>query len=189
MDETTPRETEIKIPVPNLDTIRSLLPSVGGHQAHPSLREVNVLFDTEARDLDRQGRVLRLRRVGERQIVTMKGPARFEGPIKHREELETGVGDIELVSAIFQRLGLQPVLRYEKDRESWRVGSVTVTLDHTPMGDFVELEGPAELLEALATEIGANPAAGVRDSYVRLWQIYRERHPELDLPHDMVFPE
>jgi adenylate cyclase class 2 len=189
MNENTPTETEIKIPVPDLSSIRHRLESVGGRQTHPSLREVNILFDNADRTLDRQGRVLRLRRVGGRQIVTMKGPARFEGTIKHREELETDVGDIDLVSAILQRLGLQPVLRYEKDRESWQVDRVTVTLDHTPMGDFVELEGPAELLSDLATGIGADPAKGVRDSYVRLWQIYRQKHPELELPRDMVFPE
>ena len=33
-----------------------------------------------------------------------------------------------------------------------------------------------------------NADAAVRDSYPGLWRAYRVRHPELDLPEDMVFP-
>ena len=80
------------------------------------------------------------------------------------------------------------MLRYEKDRETWTSAGVTVTLDHTPMGDFVELEGPAGELVRMAGDLEVDADAAVRDSYPSLWRAYRVRHPELDLPEDMVFP-
>jgi adenylate cyclase class 2 len=187
MTDGTATETELKIPVAELDSVRARLATMDGQLVHPALREVNILFDTPALDLAGAGRVLRLRRIGDRQILTMKGPARYEGKIKHREELETDVGDTKTLAAIFQHLGAHPVLRYEKDRETWRIDTVTITLDHTPMGDFVELEGPADRLEGLAEEMGIDASTAVRGSYVSLWQEHRSRHPDRELPKDMVF--
>jgi adenylate cyclase class 2 len=188
MTEPTPTETELKIPVPGLEPVRNRLEALAAaHRNHPSLREVNILLDSAAGELEASGSVLRLRSIGERRVLTLKGPPRFEGAVKHREELELEVTDIELMSAILDRLGFAPVLRYEKDRESWRVEEVTVTLDHTPMGDFVELEGPADRLEALASELGVDPHAAVRGSYVELWAEHRTAHPGRGLPVDMVF--
>ncbi len=188
MDHHTPTETELKIPVGDLDAVRRrLAASPGAHQAHPVEREVNTLLDTVDGQLATAGRVLRLRRIGDRRQLTLKGPASFEGTIKHREELELDVDDAQVLAEILKRLGFGPVIRYEKDRESWRVDGVTVALDHTPMGDFVELEGPADRLVALASGLGIDPERAVRDSYISLWQEHRRAHPELGLPRDMVF--
>jgi len=187
MDRSTPTETELKIPVADLESIRARLDAGDGHLVHASQREVNTLFDSDALGLAGAGRVLRLRRIGDRHILTMKGPARYDGKIKHREELETEVGDVDILATILGHLGAHPVLRYEKDRETWRIDPVTITLDHTPMGDFVELEGPRDHLEAVAGDIGIDASDAVVGSYVSLWQEYRTRHPELRLSEDMVF--
>ncbi len=189
MTEPTPTETELKIPVSDLARVRATLASMGGHLVHATQREVNILFDSDTLDLAGAGRVLRLRRIGDRHILTMKGPARYQGKIKHREELETKVGDVKILAAIFQHLGVHPVTRYEKDRETWRIDSVIISLDHTPMGDFVELEGPSERLVALAGDMGIDAEAAVRESYLSLWRDHRSRHPDLELPQDMVFDE
>ena len=181
-------ETELKVPVDDLAPVRRRLEALGAQLVHPSEREVNVLLDTPGRDLADSGRVLRLRTIGDRRRLTLKGQASFDGNIKTREELEIEVGDVETLQAIFQRLGFRPVLRYEKDREMWTSAGVTVTLDHTPMGDFVELEGPADELVQMAAHLGVDADDAVRDSYPGLWRSYRVRHPELDLPEDMVFP-
>ena len=90
---------------------------------------------------------------------------------------------------IFERLGFSVFMKYEKDREEWLLDDISVVLDHTPMGDFVEVEGPPERLELAARLLGLDTAAAVRGSYVSLWLEYRELHPELDLPTDMVFAE
>ena len=188
MNDTTPTETELKIPVRDLCAVRDRLTASEARRVHPAEREMNILLDSTDRDMAGSGRVLRLRRIGERQRLTLKGPPRFDGPIKHREELEVEVSDIELLAAILDRLGFAPVLRYEKDRETWSTGGVTVALDHTPMGDFVELEGAAERLTLAASAIGVDVGDAVRGSYVSLWQDHRAQNPGLDLPEDMVFP-
>ena len=188
MTNRPPTETELKVPVDGLGPVRRRLEALGAQLVHPSEREVNVLLDTPGRDLADSGRVLRLRAIGDRRRLTLKGRATFDGNIKTREELEIEVGDIDTLQAIFQRLGFRPVLRYEKDRETWTTADVTVTLDHTPMGDFVELEGPADQLVRTAGDLGVNADDAVRDSYPGLWRAHRVRHPQLDLPEDMVFP-
>jgi len=188
MDPNPPTETELKIPVPDLETVRrNLAGSTEAHLVHATEREVNTLLDTADGELAGSDRLLRLRWIGDRALLTWKGPARFEGAVKHREELEIVVADVEQLASIFERLGYLPVVRYEKDRESWQVGQVTVTLDHTPMGDFVELEGPADRLIALASDLGIDPGGAVRGSYISLWQDHRQARPELALPQDMVF--
>ena len=188
MDHHPPTETELKIPVGDLEAVRRRLKaSAGARQVHAREREENTLLDTVDGELAAADRVLRLRRIGDCQLLTLKGPASFDGVIKSREELELVINDTEMMTSIFERLGFVPVVRYEKDRESWLADGVTVTLDHTPMGDFVELEGPADRLVALASDLGLDPNAAVTGSYISLWQEHRRAHPELDLPSDMAF--
>lgn len=189
MTDATPTETELKIPVGDLADIRSRLAMRDATRTHPPERETNILLDTEQAELGREGRVLRLRSIGGRRRLTLKGPATFEGTIKSREELEVEVGDVDTVAAILLRLGYSPVFRYEKDREEWDDERVTISLDHTPMGDFVELEGDAERLPEAARCLGLDPGDAVHGSYPSLWREHRDRHPELALPRDMVFSE
>lgn len=180
----TSHEEEIKIPVSNLETLRRRLVEVGGALEQAMQRERNVLLDTDRAALTDNGRALRLRTWAGRAMLTFKGPVTYDGPVKIREELETAVGDVDCLEAILGRLGLRPWIRYEKDRESWRLGPALVTLDHTPMGDFVEVEGPREEIGALAEKLGLDVGSAVRESYVSLWQSYRRVH---GLGRDMVF--
>jgi adenylate cyclase class 2 len=180
-------EAELKIPVTELGGLRAMLERRGARLLHPALRERNTLLDTSEGALERGGRALRLRSLGDRHLLTYKGPVSFRGAVKERREVELDVGDAEAMTAILAELGLRPVIRYEKDREAWSLEQVVVTLDHTPMGDFVELEGAPDRLPDAAVALGLDPAAAVRGSYLGLWQEHRRRHPELDLPRDMVF--
>jgi adenylate cyclase class 2 len=188
-DTPTSVEIELKIPVRDLDPTRHALESAGAELLHPSEAELNLLLDNPARELTAADRVLRLRRIGGRQLLTLKGPAAYHGLIREREELELEVDDVDTLASVFEELGFYSVFRYEKERESWRLGQVTVALDHTPMGDFVEVEGPTGELHAVASRIGLDPETAVRGSYVSLWIEYRERRSDLDLPEDMVFRE
>ena len=184
---TTPVESELKIPVHDLGPVRARLQAGAATRLAARDREVNTLFDDAAQRLMSAGHALRLRCSEGRWKLTFKGPVRYRGTVKQREELETEVADGEVVAAIFGRLGLVPSRRYEKDRERWRLGQAEVCLDHTPMGDFVEIEGPVEALDEVAAGLGLDPARAVRGSYVTLWASYRDGHPELGLPEDMVF--
>ncbi len=62
---------------------------------------------------------------------------------------------------------------------------MVVALDETPMGAFVELEGESPLLAPAAAELGLDPGAAVRGTYLDLWAAFRAAHP--GVPEDMVF--
>lgn len=182
-------ETELKIPVEDLSAVRSTLAGLDARLITESSRETNLLLDTENRDLSDRGCVLRLRRYGSGHVLTFKGPSSYDGPIKVRPEYELEIESVEKMIPVLEALGFSVAARYEKDREIWNLGDVVVVLDHTPMGDFVEVEGPQESLGAAARLLGLEPSHAVRGSYVSLWQDFRESHTMGQLPENMVFEE
>lgn len=96
--------------------------------------------------------------------VTFKSPA--EHPtMKLREELETSVGDGELLVAMLTKLGLQISFRYEKYREEYALEDVVIAIDETPVGTFVEIEGSDVGIQAAAAALGRGPTDFVLVSY------------------------
>lgn len=184
-----PFESELKIPVTDFEPVRASLRRERAVVVHLMAREINLILDQQNGRLRDAGSLLRLRQHGNRNLLTLKGPVSYDGSIKVREEHETEFSDLPRMIEILQRIGFSVFMRYEKDREEWRHGEFSVVLDHTPMGDFVEVEGPPERLERTALLLGLDPATAVRGSYVSLWLEYREMHPEFDLPTNMVFSE
>lgn len=182
-------ESEFKIPVTNFEPVRASLRRERAVLVQVMAREINLLLDQHDGWLRTAGSLLRLRQHGDRNLLTLKGPVSYSGAIKVRAERETEFSDLPRMVDIFERLGFSVFMKYEKDREEWLLEEFSVVLDHTPMGDFVEVEGPPEGLERAVRLLGLDAAAAVRGSYVSLWLEYRELHPELDLPTNMVFPE
>jgi adenylate cyclase class 2 len=182
-------ETEIKIPVVDLAPLRHCLEKRGARRIHGPLRERNALFDTDDGQLRTAGRALRVRTLGSRHLLTLKGPVTYLGAVKTRDELEVEFADRRIVEEILRHLGYSVVVEYEKDREEWHLDPTIINLDHTPMGNFVEIEGPPDSLSPAAVAMGLDPGAAVRDSYLGLWATYRRRHPSLRLPSNMVFVE
>ena len=72
--------------------------------------------------------------------LTYQGPVQ-PSTMKLREELETVVGDGEMLLRVFGELGLHVWFRYEKYREEFAHEDVIVAIDETPVGVFVEIEG------------------------------------------------
>ena len=131
------------------------------------------------------GQVLRLRKDANGSSLTLKGPSTFEGRVKVREEHETEVGDADAARALLEGLGYEMVKRYQKVREQWHLGGVSIALDHTPIGDFAEFEGDAA--DRVARRCGFEPDEAERRSYLRLYDDYRRDNP--DAPEDMLFPD
>jgi adenylate cyclase class 2 len=179
-------EREMKVPVTGLDPLRTALAGLGARRVEPATFEDNLVLDDAAGTLTASGRLLRLRRWGTRSTLTYKGPASFAEGVKHRQEVETGVADLEAMLAILALLGFSPVRRYQKRREVWQADAVQVALDETPIGCFVELEGDEAALRALAARLALDPAQAARGTYLDLWSEWRAHHP--DAGPDMVFP-
>src|ERR1700736_4241596 len=108
-------ETEVKIRLPDRTAILNRLQRFGFTVSVPRDFEANTLYDTHDDSLGEQGMLLRLRQIGEKELITWKGPA-DPGRYKSRPELETSVGSVETLSQILTHLGYEPCFRYEKYR-------------------------------------------------------------------------
>jgi adenylate cyclase, class 2 len=178
-------EIEIKLPCADLGAAREKLPGLGATPRTPLHFESNDLYDDPAGGLAASGRALRLRRAGEAAFLTFKGPVRFEGGVKIREERETRVSDPEETAAILAFLGFTPRFRYEKRREEWAIEGCAVALDETPIGNFVEVEGDPPAIRRVVVALGLDFANAVPYSYAKLYTERRKKDPLL--PADMVF--
>ena len=180
-------ESEVKLPVAGLQPVRDVLERAGAHLVQGMTREVNCLYDSADGRLRSKDMALRLREYGGSSILTLKEKAVFRGPVKQRPEHEVEVSQSDGLRTILEQLGYRPSFRYEKDREIWRLGAVQVMLDHTPMGDFVEIEGAESRLEQAARSLGLDLGQSLHLSYPRLWEEHRRLEGNADLPKDMVF--
>lgn len=183
---TGPTETEVKIKLPETVSMLERLHSAGFSESAPRLFEVNTLYDTRKNELRASKMLLRLRRVGDNHILTWKGPGE-PGPHKSRPEIETRVNSGESMHQILRQLGFHPSFRYEKFRTEYRTAEQAgvVTVDETPIGNFLEIEGPPEWIDATAKRLGFSAQDYILDSYVRLYLAACERQGVE--PTNMVF--
>jgi adenylate cyclase class 2 len=162
------------------------LREAGFHIRKRRVFESNVLFDNIKRTLRKHGKLVRVRRVGARGLLTFKGPSE-QGRYKKRLETETPLHDCDAVEAILAHLGYHPVFRYEKFRTEYaaRTGNGKVLLDETPIGNFLELEGSPGWIDRTARALGFSPSDYINRSYGYLYLAYcRERRIR---PKDMIF--
>ena len=167
--------------------------------ASPRAFEQNLVLDNVRGSLKSKGLLLRIRTRGERDTIkgalcTFKGPAK-ETPTHHKKRVEREffVSNAGECLAVFAGIGYHPAFRYEKYRTVYarraRKGQKGkqghVTLDETPIGVFMELEGPAQWIDRTAKELGFSRADYITMSYSRLWDRWREAHAMP--PSDMVF--
>lgn len=128
-------------------------------------REENYRFSGPGKSTRNTTLRLRVLNGGPRGILTAKGPAKFDGGVKIREETEIDVADVHATLDMLQQLGFRVAWTYPKKRAVWRLDGVDVTLDVLDFGWFVELEGPAEVLPEMARSLGLDVKSALRDSY------------------------
>jgi len=172
-------ETEIKFRVAEPAQLASQLQQTGFRLDTPRSFESNVLYDTPDRQMRARTEILRLRNYAGRWTMTHKrlpdfGPG--EDRHKHRIETETEVSDGNALAEVFRTLGLVPAFRYEKWRSEWSDGEGHCVVDETPIGNYAELEGPAEWIDRAAEKLGIDPSQYVTLSYGRLFEQWREKH-------------
>ena len=169
------QEREIKFYIQDLEAVDQRLRICGADLARERTLEINLRFDTADRSLYKSGRLLRLRQ-DDRARVTYKADARVEGGVIARTELEFTVDDFATARKLFEALGYQVIVMYEKYRRVYRLGDVEVTLDELPLGNFVEIEAPSNtLIEAAADMLGLDWSKGIATNYLGLFEIARSR--------------
>jgi len=179
------QEIEIKFALKDRNALVRKLHELGAQRLYAETFEDNIVLDRRG-ELRTKGSMLRVRKFGRYALATFKGPMAFEGGVKSREEVQTGVESFELAIQLFDALGFKPTFRYQKFREVWRVHDVEVVLDRTPIGDYFEIEGALDVIRGVAEQLGMNMDSGIRQSYAELYR--QHRRTRADLPENMVFP-
>jgi adenylate cyclase class 2 len=150
------REIEVKIVIEDPDEAAARIEALGGKPAGPREFEDNRLFDLPGGSLVGQGKMLRVRTVGERCVVTVKAPA--EDPradrYKVKREIETEVSDAAEFAALLGVAGFEPTWRYQKYRRSYELEGTTVVVDELPFGNYLEIEGPPDRIDRVAEKLG-----------------------------------
>ena len=174
-----PRETEIKLKVEDVKAFERKLKKLNAKTVGTGegrVHEFNTIFDTPDGGLAKHGQLLRIRTEtaggkgkmsgAKRILLTFKQPtvrgvsdegARF----KVREETETELTDSVALTRIFEGLGMRGWFSYEKYRTTWKLGAkekwakdLLIEVDETPVGTYVELEGPPEAIDRAAEAFG-----------------------------------
>ena len=185
---TNNQEREVKIAIQDAATARAEILAAGFKECTPRHLEVNDVFDTPDQSIRGRGELLRLRQAGDRHILTYKGRSETSAGHKVREELEVNLSDGQMTSIILSRLGFAPLFRYEKYRTEFSSegDAGLVVLDETPIGNFLELEGPEEWIDRTSVLLGYAKQHYITSSYGKL---YREMCIRMGLdPSHMVFP-
>jgi adenylate cyclase, class 2 len=206
-EEEMGKEREIKLRIEDLPGLRRRLAKLGARVVRPRLHERNALFDTAGRALARREQLLRIRTelpVGRgrkdlpRFVVTFKRPIVSRGSGKNgerhkvREEIELQVSNAKALGTIFEGVGMRGWFRYEKFRTTFRLPAsnawargLLIELDETPVGVFLELEGPARAIDRAAKALGFERRDYILANYMVLYREYCRSRGEK--PRDMLF--
>lgn len=177
----TKQETEVKLYTPNLVAVEEAVRSAGGTLVSERVFERNVRYENHEQSLTPQGIVLRMRQ-DTRVRLTYKGPGVIVNGITSREELEVEVSDYGMMDIILARLGYHPFMAYEKYRTTYELNNGEIVLDELPYGNFTEIEGEVDTIEALITKLNLAANRRVPQSYAGLFDVVRQ-NMELDMPH------
>lgn len=180
-------ETEVKFRLASWEEGEKRLTDIGARIRTPRYFEKNILFDFPQHHLEKRGEALRLRTAQGKAWLTFKGPVHGPGRIKRRKEYETLLDDVGAITEIIGALGLSECFVYEKYRADYSLDNLTVSLDESPIGFFVELEGPPEEIESAARKLGLPMEDSISATYPRLYQLFRDENPQA--PLFMIFSE
>ncbi len=209
------QETEIKLKIADVRAFHRSLKRIGARptgKGSERVHEENVIFDTPDGGLAKHGQLLRIRTESpetrgkakakdskQRVLLTFKHPiagaARYpgRGQYKVRDETELEVSDAGSLRRIFEGLGMSGWFRYEKYRSTFQLPNsktwargLLIELDETPIGTFVELEGPSEAIDRAAVELGFSRIDYVLKNYLVLYMEECRRKGEQ--PSHMLFP-
>jgi adenylate cyclase class 2 len=175
-------EVEHKYRVADAASLQGRLAELQAKVDEPQL-QVDAYFAHPARDFAVTDEALRIRRVGERNWITYKGP-KLDAATKTRREielpLEGGSSAASAFAELLQVLGFKPVREVRKHRRRveipWQGRQVEAALDDVEgLGQFIELELVVDQRDVLAAQAclaslaqRLQLAGGERRSYLEL---------------------
>lgn len=168
-------EIEIKFVVKDTKAITEKLRKLGFRIALGRHREKNFLFDDDEGNLQKSGKLLRVRRTPSSQTLTFKGPISPTSKLKHREEIECRIENADVLIRVFEEVGFRVRTEYSKYRTVFEKEGFNISLDETEAGNYLEVEGPSdEEITRLGEKLGYSEQDFVRRTYAEL--IGERRH-------------
>lgn len=190
---TEPLEIEVKLRMVSAGEARRRIESAGGRVIRDRHFEDNRIFDNPQRTLSARGALLRVRSTTDgggrltykEKLGEGEEPAGFRAKV--RREWEAEAQPPETAAQILAMTGFQVIYRYQKYRTVFRLEECAVELDETPIGCFVEIEGPRARILRVAELLGVTVEEFITEDYRSLHLAWLE---ERGLPPgDMVFKE
>ena len=170
------REIEVKFAISSVEEILRVVLEKGAVCEQETLFERNLRWDSTDETLTKTHQVLRLRDNGGVSVLTYKSGKQNEKGLADREEIETVVSNFENTRLILERLGYKIVFIYEKYRSIYRLNDTELFLDHTPIGDYIEIEGPdGEAIRRSAELLGLNWEDRISKGYMNLFSKWKKQ--------------
>jgi adenylate cyclase class 2 len=185
-------ETEVKLEVKDTKDLRRRLTEQGFRVIMARHFESNILFDYPDLRLRKLRCLVRLRYMGDQALLTYKGTPLQSRDYKIRPEFESMVDDGHQVHEILLHLGLQEKFSYEKYRTIYAprgkrdgLGGPHLVYDETPVGTYIELEGPQRWIDEVARQLGYSRKDYIKESYAALYR--KKCQQEGKTPGNMLF--
>ena len=175
-------EIEIKFYIPDIDSIRARIRSLGAEMKGSGF-ETNIRFDDEAMRLTQGKKLLRLRQDSRCRLTVKAPPDDADTEFKIFRELEVDISDSQTMIAILEQLGFYPRQVYEKQRETYLFNQTELCLDTLPYGHFLEIEGGKDDIRKAAETIGLNWEKRITANYLSLFTTLQQ---QLNLPFEDV---
>ena len=145
--------------------------------------EKTVMYDNQARIMQRDDGRIRLRQAGDRYSLSYKKPLpNTLGQPKKEIEYETEVGSFELIDKILHTMEFKSTSSYEKYRTTILEKSVQITIDEYPYQAFVEIEGNENNILEIAIDLGFDISTHINLPADTLFNLWRK---ERGLPESM----
>ena len=150
-------EVELKFPVPDLEAFSKRLADLAA-PIFPAREELDLYFAHPVKDFAQTDEALRLRRKGDENYITYKGP-KIDATSKTRREIELplapGPESLASWTELLEAVGFRPVGEVRKSRRKaeipWQGRRVEASLDEVDgAGTFVEFELMAEEIKGEA---------------------------------------
>ena len=169
-------EVELKIPVDNVEKLRSIIKNRGFLVS--ITRQNDVYFQHPIRDFSLTDEALRLREEDGKYQLTYKGP-KISNVSKTRVEISIDVNDFNKTKQLLENLGFKAFMNISKIRETYKIDEILVSIDHVDnLGHYVEFETESPDIKKideienklinLVKDLGLDVKKSTRKSYLEL---------------------
>lgn len=168
------QEIEVKFLLKDYSALMQKISDLQLPCSQERIHEFNLRYDLPDGSLVAKKQVLRLRKDTQARL-TFKGPGIMEQDVLTRKEIEVEVSDFDATNRLLEALGYQVIMMYEKFRANYLMDKLLLSVDETPLGLFIELEGesPAQVRKA-ADVLGLDWDARINLSYSALLNIFNQ---------------